>query len=765
MKRPLIFACAAVLACACAFWLVAQRDRAPREAPPAPSSAASASSASAPALESDAPAAQHESAAAAPRAPSLAPEPVTGPSATLVVVCVDEHDGRALPDLGVRVQRSVAATDAHATQGAGPGFSGCISPRDDAGSRWEALTDEYAPPRSDSIGRVSVLVPAATSLRVGLATSNVYQRAVPLACPALAEGETRELRLPIRRANDTRFRGLVVDAGSGDPLALVRVSTSERSQSELVATTGNDGRFEMPATSWEVTHARLELDGFVALTIAVDVSGDEPGSEHRLQLVRGAVVCGHLLDEHGAPLQMSSIRLAGPAGFQARAFCEADGAFELDGLPPGVAFAVDLERWRRPDPGSRSPPPPGTGERRTLELRVAPGSAFEGVVVDENHQPVAGVSLWLVRAPRDGLRCGSRELRERAELSLTSDAQGRFACSGLQPGTWALALDAHYTLPSVPTIVNLPLAPGTSVEVLHFQSASIRGRVVDPEGKPVASASVSFALEGCAEKVWIRADADGSFFEGVHGPWTYRVQAGGEFSASSSDPVLARAGATSSCCASAAARGWRCACAVRRAPSCADAWSARSPPARPRRRGRHAATSTAATRRSSPRRKGASASSRRTRRGAEPRAGRDAARRGGRREPRAGDGGLVAHAHRVERLRLEPPGARALRRDPGRGARAAARLEPGVRAPRGPARARVPPRGQPPGLDAPHGHHARRRRVDDRARALIVRRARAAAWRTVGSGAFTSARRAASRARRPDRPAPRARAAARARRA
>jgi len=193
---------------------------------------------------------------------------------------------------------------------------------------------------------------------------------------------------------------------------------------------------------------------------------------------------------------------------------DADGRFSLAEVPPGVwnlvATAVDgSEARRRLDV-------PETGLDDVL-LELERRALVRGSVADAEANPVGNARLVVV-APAEGSE-GERNVE-----FATSDANGVFTVTGLEPGRYVLRGRAE-------TGARLKASDG-STELAVFQvegtgeqsvsvvavapAARVEGRVVDESGAPLADAWVTLSDDEDNTRAPILTGDDGAFvFEGV----------------------------------------------------------------------------------------------------------------------------------------------------------------------------------------------------------------------------------------------------------
>lgn len=177
------------------------------------------------------------------------------------------------------------------------------------------------------------------------------------------------------------------------------------------------------------------------------------------------------------------------------------------------------------------------GEKRTFDIRLQPGPVFRAQFVDsQSGEPVQGIRLWNWRQP--GIEGVSNE---KGELTIENMMPGRFdfnvaAAADQQPrevagdyARWwsADALQPQQQLNRLEGAQNFQRnfdsltfnVLGNTVPVTIFleKAVKITGRVVDPEGEPVAGATVAPAHTGTGNSLTgdtrysVRTNADGTF--------------------------------------------------------------------------------------------------------------------------------------------------------------------------------------------------------------------------------------------------------------
>ncbi|HEX5051944.1 MAG TPA: sigma-70 family RNA polymerase sigma factor [Planctomycetota bacterium] len=130
---------------------------------------------------------------------------------------------------------------------------------------------------------------------------------------------------------------------------------------------------------------------------------------------------------------------------------------------------------------------PGEAPAASAEVRLVLGGAgcsVLGSVVDPDRHPVADARVLI--ACEDRMLTGPH----RTELTLTTDAAGRFACDEVPAGERYIVGDAPGLAPTVERITTSADQPATIVLALQ-KGACLTGRVTDAGGAPIAGVSVT----------------------------------------------------------------------------------------------------------------------------------------------------------------------------------------------------------------------------------------------------------------------------------
>lgn len=341
------------------------------------------------------------------------------------------------------------------------------------------------------------------------------------------DGPAPGYRFEILLTPESVLAGVVVRAGTGAPVAGVRVDTGNdwSDGSEGTAFTDEDGRFRIdrlaPGRYTPSAHAE---DGYGRAAQSVHVGLGESVEDLRVELHAAATVRARILvgGDPQRPCESGGGSLNDKLGNRNEwSEANADGTIEFLSVLPGK---YDVSVWCRDKVPQEKYEPVVVGTEPIPELvwTVNEGLAITGIVVGPKGEPIAGVSLSAhakSAAPR-GQVGGSWGER-------TPD-DGRFRIEGLLPGTYAVRVNVeneHVVGPTEPIDVEVAAGKTPDIRVELSGAGTVEGRVVDQNGKPVVHASIELRGD---EHGW-GGDAssrdDGTFsIKGVR-PESYRATA------------------------------------------------------------------------------------------------------------------------------------------------------------------------------------------------------------------------------------------------
>ncbi len=305
------------------------------------------------------------------------------------------------------------------------------------------------------------------------------------------------------------LEGIVRDAKTKEPVAGARVmATADQATIQLaeaqthVATAGPEGRFRIAGLrpgAYELHAAKDQRRSLAPTRIGLGVA--EQLADVEILVGVGPVVRGKIIDDKGAPAAGASAVAMGEGTRDDEAIAKADGTFELAGLPPGHYFLRGQGNGFVPD--RMVPVEIATKDVENVVVHVAHGEKITGHV--EPRQ------LCDVRMDLDDTLLASGTM-PMLLAPVTTDADGNFELSPVSPGKTTLAARC----PSgdqgeLSVVVTASLAP----QVIAVKAgASIAGRVLDGDGKPVPNATVVASARGTSEHVQL---VNGVVTSGVQG--------------------------------------------------------------------------------------------------------------------------------------------------------------------------------------------------------------------------------------------------------
>ena len=297
--------------------------------------------------------------------------------------------------------------------------------------------------------------------------------------------------------------GLVVD-GRGKPVAGAQVELLRSREPAALAedglyraATGADGRFGIPLVSPGRFDLLVRRSGFAPLErVGLEVpSGRGAVDLGRFALERGAALSVRVADSEGQPLEGAEVWVVprdprdwnayyreGPA-----AVTGPDGEAEVPDLPPGRSVSLDLCR------SGYLPAPLVLREvsGEPAEVVLKPAAGISGRVVDPAGAPVEGARLVAWLSGESPERPESVRPCFREAGSASSDGEGRFTLTPLPPGWWTVRARAAGWLAADSERRQVHAGESLEgVEIVLGQGAVVTGRVLSPEGAPLAGAEV-----------------------------------------------------------------------------------------------------------------------------------------------------------------------------------------------------------------------------------------------------------------------------------
>lgn len=269
----------------------------------------------------------------------------------------------------------------------------------------------------------------------------------------------------------------LIDGVGGPALPGVAVSLTS-GVLDLDGTTDADGiaRFDGLTTSSVV--ANIAHEGYASNELRISLSGEQSTNKRRLALVRGVRLHGSIHDSHGQPVEGALIRIDGEfsSAHAEETTSDQHGRWHFDTVAKEsnmlVATHDDYAWVTRPVP-LRS----ATGDVE-LQLVMPQGKSASGVVVHSDGSPA--VNAQVISHPSGKV--------------ITTDDKGRFTLLGLEHDETSVR--AEHQVSGSESVQLLEGNGSTESLALVLEDQSLRGRVVDASGAPIAGALVRAAQVG-----------------------------------------------------------------------------------------------------------------------------------------------------------------------------------------------------------------------------------------------------------------------------
>ncbi|MEM9659485.1 MAG: carboxypeptidase-like regulatory domain-containing protein, partial [Planctomycetota bacterium] len=333
-------------------------------------------------------------------------------------------------------------------------------------------------------------------------------------------GRLVEMQIPATR----KLSGRVVDSATSAPVPGVYVASSKGDPGDVkprvtgaMAVSDRNGRFELPVTAgdWKLS-IRHEVDGYFVPTYdarrnvevepelpSVTVASNSSPGDVVVKIARGLVVEGQLLDPQGRPAR--GVKVTATCEnypFRRAATTGSDGRFRLAGLSPHASvrvFAWSQSGAAETTVAATKDQPWDKTLTRRVELQLVPGTSVVGRVV-RDERPASGVVVKLQRAPPEVV--GEKGTRFAILSMTTTDDEGLYRLTGLmqgdryrlevEPQGGAQTRDWQFASPYFHTV---EVENGETIELpdaeLKTNGQTLSGRVVAPNGEPVAGVTVS----------------------------------------------------------------------------------------------------------------------------------------------------------------------------------------------------------------------------------------------------------------------------------
>jgi hypothetical protein len=327
----------------------------------------------------------------------------------------------------------------------------------------------------------------------------------------------RSIEITLVLAAGGAILGTVVDTEdhpvSGATLSVEGVPWLARS-----ATSDAAGTFRLAAIPREATFLVAVASGYRAARVSLSGRTDQADVVVRVRLAGAPPIDGDVRDVDGKPVRARVVACEGQPA-EARTTSGEDGTFQLPPATVGCGVVAQHDEYAPSDAVTAL-------EGTRLALRLKPGGAIEGVVVDERGTAISSFTVGIesfaathTRSPGSG---GPRTFE---------DPRGAFHWERLAPGAYVLTAAAAGKPPTRSDPIDLVGGATTRVRIVLPEGGSVIGHVYDERRAPVGGVDLRFdAVSSIVEsKAAAKTDDSGRYrLDGAPtGPFTLRVQKDG----------------------------------------------------------------------------------------------------------------------------------------------------------------------------------------------------------------------------------------------
>jgi thiol-disulfide isomerase/thioredoxin/protocatechuate 3,4-dioxygenase beta subunit len=312
-----------------------------------------------------------------------------------------------------------------------------------------------------------------------------------------SEVRSGNVLLPLAAASP--FRGRVIDAESGQPVTGARFQVDEET---LPESTAENGRFELTLMDPLLDSLRVVAAGYEPREARV---AWPPDDEWTIKLARGGhVLRGRLLTSDGKPLAGAVVNACPSCNVEQKVITDAEGRFEAIGLPGDrntLYPTITHPEYIAKDGFNLPLDADGVTE---VEWRLEPGAVVTGrVTAKDDDRPLAGIAI---------VSGTDRFASNRVAPEATTDADGRYRLAGVNPGPAMVHAFSEDFAPAMQTVTST-LDRAATADFELQPGKPITGRIIDPDGEPVAGVTLAIDTVNGARMLdrRVQTDSNGEF--------------------------------------------------------------------------------------------------------------------------------------------------------------------------------------------------------------------------------------------------------------
>ncbi|HEV8291650.1 MAG TPA: carboxypeptidase-like regulatory domain-containing protein, partial [Tepidisphaeraceae bacterium] len=331
---------------------------------------------------------------------------------------------------------------------------------------------------------------------------------------ANSPGATGAKKAAAAQVGDRDLEIQVIDAASKQPLEGVELSINMQPGGSRKDRTENRGKawLMLPPDDPKYLSISAKLSGYVGKHM--DWRGEALPATHVIEMEKGSSIGGIVKDEEGNPIRGAGVSVMFPGDSKGarRGMYMSEGPFRTDDegkwrcdvVPAdltNLSMRLDHPDFVSDESYGATPRPPDAELRAMTAVSVMKrGISLQGVVTNLEGKPIAGASVL-----QGTDRFGSNQPK------VKTDAEGKFAFRNARPGPVVLTVTAKTYAPELKqATVGKDTPP---LEIKLGPGNTVKGKVVDRNGKPVAGAFVAAdTWRGNRSLDWrVNTKGDGTF--------------------------------------------------------------------------------------------------------------------------------------------------------------------------------------------------------------------------------------------------------------